>query len=79
MAGRLEVNRLPGGPAMDAAQPANVREFVGREVPGIGLEHQRVFDSQVGCGRAGAAAGRIPAPRLVAEIDMPEISQWAPG
>ena len=62
---------------MDAAQPANCREFVCRKIPIIRRAHQWIFVSQV---ITCICIPKItPAPRRVAVIQPAEVGTWRVG
>src|SRR3989442_111343 len=44
---RLQINRLPRSSPMHPAKPTDVGELVGREIPVVRFEDQRVFYGQI--------------------------------
>src|SRR5437762_8818911 len=66
---RLQINGLPGRAPMHPAQPTNVGELVGWEIPVVRPRDQRVFYGQleVQRPRSGQVFG-IPAPGPVTRV-----------
>ena len=68
----LEINRLPGGAAMNATEPADAREFRGGKIPVIRIAHAGIFHRQRISSRISRAVGvillRSAAPRCVAVV-----------
>src|SRR6059036_3980533 len=65
---RLQINGLPWRAPMHAAQPTNVGELVGREIPVVRLRDQRVFYGKIVILRASRQVFGIPAPGPVTRV-----------
>ena len=72
---RLQINRLPRRASMHAAHPTDRGEFVGWEIPVVGLRDQRVFYSQIVIPFARSRrALKTPAPRPVAFVHLADVA-----
>src|SRR5881394_491101 len=71
----LKINGLPRSASMHPAQPPDRGEFIGREIPVVGLGNQRILHSQIVVQRARSGrALETPAPRPVAFVDLANVA-----